>query len=198
MAEIENILIRLNAIFEEIKLDYVIVGGLAAIIKGKPRTTMDIDIIVEDEESKINIFLQKLKLYNFDVMEEQVNWAFHSGVNASIFDELSPMRLDVKIARKPIDVDALNSAEIEDYFGVPIKIASLNFILLGKIWFLGDISDVQDSEFLEYNDIKDFINVYLENKDRVDITVLKTKVDELGLGTTLTRILNYIKQNFHD
>ncbi len=195
MAEIKNILIRIGEIFEEINLNYVIVGGLAAIIRGKPRTTMDIDIIIEDNESKINLLLGKLKTRAFDVLDEQIKWAFHSGVNASIFDDLSPMRLDVKIARKPIDIAVLKSAESHDYFGVKVKIASLNFILLGKIWFLGDISDVADSEFLEYNDIKDFINVYLENKEQVDMLWLEKEVEELKLNSTLARILEYIKEN---
>jgi len=196
VAEIKNILIRICEVFEEIDLNYVIVGGLAAIIMGKPRTTLDIDIIIEDDESKINLLLKKLKIKKFDVLEEQISWAFQSGVNASIFDELSPMRLDVKVARKAIDIAALKSSESTEYFGVHIRIASLNFILLGKIWFLGDISDISDSELLEYNDIKDFINVYLENKNHVDLMWLEEKVSELRLVPTLTRILDYINQNF--
>jgi hypothetical protein len=196
MAEIKDILVRIGEIFDDINLNYVIVGGLAAIIRGKPRTTMAIDVIIEDNESKINLLLAKLKTRDFDVLDEQIKWAFQSGVNASIFDELSPMRLDVKIARKPIDIAALNSAEIHDYFGVKVKIASLNFILLRKIWFLGDISDIAETEFLEYNDIKDFINVYLENKEQVDMLWLENEVEELKLNPTLARILEYIKENF--
>ncbi|TFG16975.1 MAG: hypothetical protein EU530_11265 [Promethearchaeota archaeon] len=195
MAEIKDILVRIGEIFDEINLNYVIVDGLAAIIRGKPRTTMDIDVIIEDNEPKINLLLGKLKTRDFDVLDEQIKLAFQSGVNASIFDELSPMRLDVKIARKPIDIAVLNSAESHDYFGVTVKIASLNFILLGKIWFLGDISDVAETEFLEYNDIKDFINVYLENEEQVDMFWLENEVEKLKLSSTLARILEYIKEN---
>ena len=48
MAEIENILSRLEVIFKSTKLKYVIVGGIAVIHYGHVRTTQDIDIIIED------------------------------------------------------------------------------------------------------------------------------------------------------
>ena len=53
MTEIENILFRLEKIFSEIQLDYVIVGGLAAIFKGKARTTTNIDLIIQNNPNKI-------------------------------------------------------------------------------------------------------------------------------------------------
>lgn len=109
MDEIKAILSRLEKIFSEIQLDYVIVGGLAASIKGKARTTTDIDLILQNEPDKISKFIDKLKRHNFDVLDDQVRWAFEEGNNASIFDELSVMRLDIKIAKKKIDIEALNT-----------------------------------------------------------------------------------------
>jgi hypothetical protein len=108
------------------------------------------------------------------------------------------MRLDIKLAKKPIDIAALNAAVNRNFFGIPLKIASLEYILLGKIWFLGDISDVKNSEFLEYNDIKDFINVFIQNRDQVKFEWLEKEVQALGLYNTLERILNYINEHFQD
>lgn len=196
MAEIEHILTRFSKICGEINLNYVIVGGLAAILRSKPRTTMDIDIILEDNPKKIKKFLELLKVNDFDVMENQTKLAFESGENASIFDNLSTMRLDIKIAQKAIDQNALKSSQLEEYFGLKLKVASVNFILLGKIWFLGDISDLREDEYLEYNDIKDFINVYLENLSNIDFDWLKEQVDTLQLQNTLSLLLDFIARNF--
>ncbi|WP_371802416.1 DUF6036 family nucleotidyltransferase [Candidatus Lokiarchaeum ossiferum] len=195
MAEIENILSRLEKIFTEIQLDYVIVGGLAAIIKGKARTTTDIDIILQNNPTKIAQFLELLKEQNFDVLDEQIQLAFQEDMNASIFDNLSVMRLDIKIAKKRIDIEALNGAIIENYNQLSLKVASVESILLGKIWFLGDISDIPDSELLEYNDIIDFLNVYVNNRDSCDIGWVKKKVSLMKLSTTLNRVLNLCKKN---
>jgi len=195
MAEIEDILSRLEKIFADIQLDYVIVGGLAAIIKGKTRTTTDIDLILQNNPKKIEKFLEKLKKNNFDVLDEQVQWAFKEGTNASIFDKSSVMRLDIKIAKKPIDIEALNAGVIEHYNQMNLKIASVEYILLGKIWFLGDISDIPDSELLEYNDIIDFLNVFVNNKESCDLDWLKKKVSMMKLSSTLNRLLVFCSNN---
>lgn len=100
MAEIADILTRLETIFAEIQLKYVIVGGLAAIIKGKPRTTMDIDLIIENDLEKIQLFLKALKLHDFEVLEDQVKLSLKEGAPLSIFDKKSILRLDIKVATK--------------------------------------------------------------------------------------------------
>ena len=189
MAEIENILSRLENIFSEIKLNYVIVGGLAAIIKGRARTTTDIDLILENNPDKIKKFLNKLEEHDFDVLYEQVRLAFEEGTNASIFDNLSVMRLDIKLAQKPIDIEALNSAVIEHYNKIKLKIASVEYILLGKIWFLGDISHIHDSELLEYNDVIDFLNVFANNEETCNLDWLRKKISLMKLSSTLDRLL---------
>ncbi len=194
MAEIENILSRLEKIISEIQLDYVIIGGLAAIIRGRARTTTDIDLILENNPEKISKFLEKLENNNFDVLHEQVQMAFKESTNASIFDKLSVMRLDIKIAKKPIDIEALNTGVIEHYNQMNLKIASVEYILLGKVWFLGDISDIPDSELLEYNDIIDFLNVFTNNKDSCDLNWLKKKVSLMKLSSTLDRLLDFSKK----
>jgi len=194
MAEIENILSRLEKIISEIQLDYVIIGGLAAIIRGRARTTTNIDLILENNPEKISKFLEKLENNNFDVLHEQVQMAFRESTNASIFDNLSVMRLDIKIAKKPIDIEALNTGVIEPYNQMNLKIASVEYILLGKVWFLGDISDIPDSELLEYNDFIDFLNVFTNNKDSCDLNWLKKKVSLMKLSSTLDRLLEFSKK----
>lgn len=43
----ERFVKRVISALNESKIDYVIVRGVAAIIYGRPRTTMDIDIIAD-------------------------------------------------------------------------------------------------------------------------------------------------------
>lgn len=191
MAEIISILSRIENIFNEIQLDYVIVGGLAAIIKGRARTTTDIDLIIENDSEKINRFLERLKENNFEVLDEQVKWAFKENTNASIFDKLSVMRLDIKIAKKSIDKEALDKKIFEPYKDLTLKVASVEYILLDKIWFLGDISDIPDSELLEYNDVLDFLNVYLNNKEKCNFAWLEKRIASMNLSSTLHRLISF-------
>lgn len=192
MAEFLDILTRLIQALKKAELKYVIVGGLAAIIRGRPRTTMDIDLIIEENLVKVKIFLNHLKKNNFDVMDDQILMAFNEKTNATIFDKNSVIRLDLKIAYKKDEQEVLAQAQHIIFKGVELEIASIEQILYGKILYLGDISDVSRSDLLNFNDVLDFIAVF-KRSSNIDMEWLKTKVTKMGLIETLDKILKLIK-----
>lgn len=192
MAEFLDILTRLIQALKKAELKYVIVGGLAAIIRGRPRTTMDIDLIIEENLVKAKIFLNHLKKNNFDVMDDQILMELNEKTNATIFDKNSVIRLDLKIAYKKDEQEVLAQAQHIIFKGVELEIASIEQILYGKILYLGDISDVSRSDLLNFNDVLDFIAVF-KRSSNIDIEWLKTKVTKMGLIETLDKILKLIK-----
>ena len=68
--EFEDFIKRVITSLNKSDLKYVIVGGFAAIFRGKPRTTMDLDLIIEDNHQKLYKFLDELKKVEFDVPNE--------------------------------------------------------------------------------------------------------------------------------
>lgn len=192
MAEFLDILTRLIQALKKAELKYVIVGGLAAIIRGRPRTTMDIDLIIEENLVKAKIFLNHLKKNNFDVMDDQILMELNEKTNATIFDKNSVIRLDLKIAYKKDEQEVLAQAQHIIFKGVELEIASIEQILYGKILYLGDISDVSRSDLLNFNDVLDFIAVF-KRSSNIDMEWLKTKVTKMGLIETLDKILKLIK-----
>lgn len=189
MAEIEDILSRLEKIFQATKLKYVIVGGIAVIHYGHVRGTQDIDIIIEDDSSKISQFLGLLRRYKFDVMEDQFKIAYQERTNISIFDKKSFLRLDIKVADKLREHDVLNNAVLEKILGKELYVASLEYVLIGKIIYMGLIDDIPDSELLEYQDIVDFLTLFHANKEKINLEIINNKIKEIGLETTLNRLL---------
>ena len=189
MAEIKNILTRLEKIFKVIKLKYVIVGGIAVIHYGHVRGTQDIDIIIEDDPSKIPQFLELLRSYNFDVMEDQFKMAYQEHTNISIFDNESFLRLDIKVADKQRELDVLNEAINEKIFGQDLWIASLEYVLIGKIIYMGRLDDILESELLEYQDVIDFLTIFHANREEVNLNFISSKVKQIGLDSTLNRLL---------
>jgi predicted nucleotidyltransferase len=79
MAKFESIIKRVIIALEKSQLKYVIVGGFAAIFRGRPRTTTDIDIIVEKDI--------------------QVKIAMDEGSNIYFFDKQSVLRIDFRVAK---------------------------------------------------------------------------------------------------
>jgi len=194
LAEISNLLERLSIIFEKSELKYVIVGGVAVIHYGHIRNTQDIYIIIEDDKSKFNLFLDLLEENDFDVMRDQFNMAYKENTNVSIFDNKSFLRLDIKFAKSNIEKMTLDSACCENVFGKKIYIASLNNILIGKIIYMGDISSISNSKLLGFQDVIDFLTIFHANKDRIDLDLLKKEVKRLGMQDRLDKLLQ-IKLN---
>ena len=129
-------------------------------------------------------------------MEEQLRYALNVGYNASIFGKKTVLRLNFKIAHKIDELEVLETKVVKQIQEVKVNLASIEQILFGKILYRGDISDLIDGELPEYNDVKDFINVYnhaIKNKN-IDTEWLKQKVSQKGLEITLNRILNLAKR----
>jgi hypothetical protein len=176
---------------EKAEINYVIVGGFAAILNGRPRTTTDIDVIIEKDISKLNKLIESLKIEDFDIMDSQISLALKDKSNLSIFDAHSPLHIDLKMAINKDKKEVLEQSVIQQYQVISIRVASLMQILYGKLLYLGDISDSAENEMLEYSDILDFINVY-QKASEIDLPWLKLKAKQHNLENTLNRLLNYI------
>ncbi|WP_371804880.1 hypothetical protein [Candidatus Lokiarchaeum ossiferum] len=197
MAEMKDIFQKLIAIFDQSDLVYVIVGGFAAILRGSARTTSDIDVIISpDLKSGIKVSKEELidKLINvfqlggFDVMEQQLRLILNEGSNASVYLKDSVIRIDLKIAKTMDEYEVVENAVEGVFQSIKFPIASIEQILYGKILYLGDISDLSDGELLDFNDVRDFINVYRTASD-VDLDWLSKKITKKGLSDTLKRLL---------
>jgi predicted nucleotidyltransferase len=188
MAELEDVLNYAVKALEKAQIPYVIVGGFAAILHGSPRTTSDIDMIVKVEKKQIPILIEAFRQEGFDIMESQITLALNEGANASIFRKDTVIRIDLKAARNYDELEVLQQAKTEHFRDNNIQMASVEQILYGKILYLGDISDLEDEELLDFNDARDFVNVYRTAK-KLDLNWLKQKVKNKNLEETLNRLL---------
>jgi len=194
MEDVQKVLMRTTKALNESNLDYVIVGGIAVILKGRMRTTLDVDLIVKNDLIAFRTFLKILQKYDFDVDEEQAEYAINEGFNFTVFDNKSPLRLDIKLAKQLDDIDVLKQAEVHHYHNIQLKIAPVNWILYSKISYIGSINDLSEDQVLKLSDVLDFISIWEENKDTIDRKWLKHKCESRNLGGTLKKILLIIQK----
>ena len=186
----ENILKRLKLVLEDIKIKYVIVGGIAVIHYGFARTTRDIDLIIEDNPSKFSQLISSLNTHNFDVLEDQFFMGYKEKTHVSIFDKKTPMWIDLKVAQKKMELDVLNNAIKKKIFNDELYIAPLEYVLIGKLVFMGDINDESDSDLLSFGDVKDFLTLYYANKENIDMNLLTKKALEMRIESRMKRLLS--------
>jgi hypothetical protein len=195
MAELIDCLDRIIVSLKKCEIDYVIVGSVAAILRGRIRTTGDVDLIIQNDEQKFWNFLHTLKENGFDYTPEQAKYSLEERFNFSVFDTKSAMRIDLKLARSDFDTETLRSAVSENYQGILIKLASIEQLLLGKAMYLGDISDEEDSELLEFNDVLDFITVYQIYKEKISVSTILDKIKSPNIKNTFQRLLELAKND---
>lgn len=59
--EAEELLTKISKILEDHKIPYLITGGIAVSLWGRPRATFDIDIVIELKEPKIPLLIKSLR-----------------------------------------------------------------------------------------------------------------------------------------
>jgi len=62
--EIENLLIKIASILRKFNIPYLVTGGIAVTVWGRPRTTFDIDIVVELKKADIFPLLKSLRAFS--------------------------------------------------------------------------------------------------------------------------------------
>ncbi|MBY8981497.1 MAG: hypothetical protein KGD57_00990 [Candidatus Lokiarchaeota archaeon] len=190
MAELKNILQRIENIFKSVDLKYIIVGGVTIIHYGHVRTTTDIDIILENKPSEFGKFINILKKNDFDVMEDQFFQGIKEGTNITIFDNKSYFRLDLKIANNNRENILLDKAIMKELFDSNLLIPSLEDVLVGKILYIGNIEDIPYSELLEYQDIIDFLTLFHANEESINLKYLEEEIRNIGLELTFNKLLS--------
>lgn len=137
--------IRLYKSLNAHRVRYLVIGGTAAIIYGVPRTTVDIDILIEKTTVNAKRILQALKAANFGTAHLTTPESLLRN-EITIFEDY--LRLDVLTEAKGIDfMSAWKRRQVRIIRGVHVKFASLEDIIQSKRAMARSI-DLQDLEIL--------------------------------------------------
>lgn len=163
MRSVNEILRLVCTFLNEEKVTYVIVGGLAVLFYGIPRTTMDIDMIIEMDMPKIKRFAGFLRENNFFADEDDIKMAFDERSHATVEDKLSMIRLDIKGIYGENNETTLKRRRASVYKGVTINVASPEDIIANKLLF-GSEQDIKDAEGIYVRQLNNLDMQYLEER----------------------------------
>lgn len=144
----------------KLKIPYLLTGGLAVSFWGLPRTTHDIDIVIEaqrkDRDKIINVFKK-----DFYISEEAVDQAIEKRFTFNIVHYKSGLKIDFWLPKrnffKTLEVKRARKKKI---FGKEIYIISPEDLILEKLlWF----KEGQSSRHLE--DIKGILKISKINQN---------------------------------
>ncbi len=175
---IEESLLTVTQYFDVHKVPYVVVGGFAAIVWGRVRTTYDIDIIVDHKKLEIKAFTHFLKSKGLSATEYDINQAFHELSHSSIIVMEKPFyRIDLKGVYSEEDKEAISMAKIIKYKGQSIRFGSPENLIAHKLKYGSD------------RDLEDAVVVYLAQKSSLNMNYLKLLCERLEVTDKLEKLI---------
>jgi len=128
----------------EFEVEYLIVGGFAAMKYGEPRYTKDLDVWVHNSAQNSSRVVEALKKFGAPID--------HDGITQHTFAEkqvvyqigIAPVRIDILTEITGVEFsDAWRRKVPSTFFGVPVHFISLDDLVTNKR-ALGRSSDLKD------------------------------------------------------
>lgn len=134
--ELENTLKKVAKILQKLKIPYLVTGGVAVVVWGRPRYTADIDIIIELKRNKVKKFVAALEKEGY-VDEDVVKEALKYQSEFNYIDNETSMKVDFWILKdSDFDRSRLKRAVARRIYGQRVYFSSPEDLILKKLlWF---------------------------------------------------------------
>lgn len=163
--DLEITLKKVVKVLHKLQIPYLITGGVAIVVWGRPRYTADIDIIIELQRQKVKKFISALKNKGY-LDEDMINEALKYQSEFNFIDNKTGLKVDFWILQdSDFDRSRLKRARVKKIFGLNIHFSSPEDLILKKLlWFKESKSNRQ---------LEDIYSVMVIIKDTLDFNYLK-------------------------
>lgn len=163
MTLIERAVVEIAAALESMKIDYMIVGGIANAVWGEPRATIDVDVTVTVENLDLSATIAGLgRVFKTAVSDPD---AFVRRTRVLPLDTVDGIRIDVIFALLSFERDAVQRATTVMFGDRGVRVVTAEDLLLMKI--ISDRPrDLADAEALTRTRADTLDRAYLEPRIR--------------------------------
>jgi hypothetical protein len=169
MDDFSEILQLVSSYLNERGIDHVFVGGIAVMYHGVPRTTVDIDILIDIDNEEIAPFSSFLKSEGFNASSEDIRAALNERSHTTVFYEDSLLRLDIQGINTEFDRLTLERSIKANLLNTEIPIGSAEDTLVNKILFQGE------------QDLRDALGIFERNRGHLDLDYIGATCEMLGI-----------------
>jgi len=180
---IETTLLTVTKYFNDEEIPYVIVGGFAAIVWGRVRTTYVIDIIVDHKKLNIKNFIMFLETNELSAEENDLSQAFSERSHSTILVMEKPFfRIDLQGIYSDLDEEAIAKAKKVNYKDQIIQFCSPENLIAHKLSF-GSDRDLEDAEV-----------IFIAQKSSLNMSYLKSLCSRLNVTEILMKLIQRNKE----
>lgn len=165
---------------------YAIIGSIAVLYYGNPRTTMDVDIILKLREGDLGKLVAFMRKNDFFSSETDLIAAFGERSHCTVEDKRSMIRLDLKSVYTEADELTLKRRKGVRWRNEMIYIASAEDTLANKLLF-GSEQDLKDAEGL-----------WVRQMGKLDMKYLEERCQVLGVRDEFAEMTERVKRYLKD
>jgi len=172
-------------VFKELDVNYAIIGGIASSIRGKPRMTMDADVITLIAPEKVDLLISSMKEYGFNVTkssESKIVSRMKRGLPVKL-RYAKRYSVDLRLALYSIDKQTIKRAKPITIFDVELPIAVVEDLIVYKMVRFDEVDQADIKAMLVRN----------KNKIKIDDIKKATRklIEETG-NNSIERNLNTV------
>lgn len=171
---IDTLLRDIVGSLERLGIPYMVVGSFASTFHGEPRSTRDLDIVIDPTPAKLEAFLQTLSPDRVYVDPDVARDALRRRSMFNVIDMASGWKLDVIIRKaRAFSVEELARRQKGDIVGVAADTATAEDTIIAKLeWAKAGSSDRQ---------LEDVAGILRVRGDALDLDYIERWVEDLEL-----------------
>lgn len=167
-------------------IDYMVVGSVAGSFHGEPRTTVDIDIVIDPTAETLRAFVDSLPRSAFYVDENAATEAFTRRTSFNVIDHRSGGKVDLLVRRdRPFSRSEFDRRLRAMVLGREIPIATAEDMVIAKLeWAVAGESERQ---------LRDVAQILAVSGDSLDRTYLARWLTALNLEDAFRRAEDLVR-----
>lgn len=175
------LLARLATALDKADIPYMVAGSVASSFHGEPRSTLDIDIIVDPSLEALQRFLAQLPSDEVYVDQDVALDALRQRTQFNVIDQATGLKADLVIRKeRPFSEVEMQRRQPAVLLGTPSFIATAEDTIIAKLeWAQASSSDRQ---------LRDATSIVAVSGPLLDRDYIEHWVRELGLGDLWSHI----------
>ncbi|CAN5577616.1 hypothetical protein BH10BAC5_BH10BAC5_14020 [soil metagenome] len=173
----QELLKKVVQLLNRINVDYMLTGSVVSSIQGEPRSTHDIDIVVNISEHSISSIIKEFLPPRYYIDESAIVEAIQNQNMFNLLDTNEGDKVDFWILTKsPFDVSRFSRKYEDDFFGITVNVSTPEDTIVSKLkWAkesnncqkqLGDVIRITEIQYgnLNFSYIEKWVSI-LDLKD---------------------------------
>jgi hypothetical protein len=171
---------ELKGFLDDAGIPYMVVGSFASMVYGEPRTTQDLDVVIDPEPAALEHFLARIDPDAFYVDPDTAREALRRRGMFNIIDMRSAWKIDLVMRKnRPFSREELARRTEQEILGLVVPTASAEDTVIAKLeWAQQGASERQ---------LRDVVGILRVRGDVLDREYIARWVEALGLGEQWAR-----------